>query len=101
VINSRERKRRERRPSTTSLMTQTLQNRSLGARRTGGALPRQTTMPACASNGAHFSRTRSARLKRDHAGVVHGQQLYLCIIFGLFRRRNKARSAPRHGNDLM
>jgi hypothetical protein len=32
---------------------------------------------------------RSARLKRDHAGVVHRQQRYSCIIFGLFRRRNK------------
>jgi hypothetical protein len=58
-------------------------------------------MPACASNSAHCSRTRSARLERDHAGVVQRQQNYLCIIFGLFRRRNKARSAASHGSDLM
>jgi len=48
-------------------------------------------------NGAHFSRMRSARLKRDRAGVVHRQQRYSCIIFGLSRRCNK--SAPRSTRD--
>jgi len=47
----------------------------------------QTATPARASNGAHFSRTRSSATMR---GVVHGQQCYSRVIFGLFRRRNKA-----------
>jgi hypothetical protein len=50
-------------------------------------------MHARALNGAHFSRTRSARRKRDHAGVVHKQQRHTRIIFGLFRPRNKGVAA--------
>ncbi|HXJ50203.1 MAG TPA: hypothetical protein VNH16_02340 [Burkholderiales bacterium] len=40
-------------------------------------------------DGAALSRARSARLERDHAGVVDGQQSCFASHFRLFRSRNK------------
>jgi hypothetical protein len=57
-------------------------------------------MHARGLNGAHFSRTRSALRKRDHAGVVHGQQRHTRIIFGLFRPRNKGAAAVMPGRPI-